>query len=1081
MSAVLLQAVARHLQSLRNLCSYLGNWNVKSAIQKSQDILTAKEPISGLGPLSEPFFVACAADERKFRNATLDYFIDLFELSSNSLFPSFPLTEKCVNLTLHLSDTPSPEEHRKTCKAIVSMLCSPSATFFIHGNFLSRIFTFLLTLHDKIQEKQEREVVEMTVHECIRHLIGYYGRHSIVPELATAKSTALFLVRYMARNAVTISQVLPGIAGVQIQDADMVCLIRSFTAILEKREVGIATQQFACTGLTALLQTQFDFFSHEAFEIVLNRDIHVMLLALALDPADELAVRYGLLLLTIWKRFSHIYVRGLYEVLDKGLLHSLSSPSVEQVAKTYHVYRTLATEPQLFVDMLVNYDWDGSGCFRSLWELTMEKLVKHAYPEDSNQLMALETVMVIVHSLWKYLNQPFTDKDKVTVDTVIEAKKQKDVFLSGVSLFSAKPKAGIEYFREHGFIKRDSDVAEFLFRTPQLDPVAVGNYIGDENCQDVLKQYVELFDFKGRGFEDCFREFLTKFRIPGEAQMIDRVMEQFGAKYYADNPSAFRTADTVYVLSFSALMLHTDAHHPNLKSRMTLEQFITNNKGIDGGKDLPRAFLVGLYEGITSKRIYATSSQSSQDSLLTRQQRAELYLQKCEQILHEAKQLSLENNCKFNRVQSPDVIGPLFKVIWRGVLAVFTISFNASDDPVIIKTCLDGMAYCSHIASHCYVEEALLTLVNSFSRFTRLRTYSREEVKPKNIECTRTLLRVAASDRNFLRGVWEIVTDEVSAVDKTKYFTVPDILFTGSASLDRESIKDFVKSMCDTSRSELKEDPPRTYMLLKLADVAYFNMDRPKFIWKEIWEVMSEFIIEVGSNETKNDKVLQGAVNVLWQIARKFIAKPETNAFHFQEHFLRPFFEIFIAQPDVSIKVFIIECCGCLVKDFSGSLHSGWNVIFQILVQASTDLRTPGFELLRNIIEHHFESLTNPQVIYLISVVLSFVVKGAADVELSCLACHSFFDICRQLDTKEANEEPLECVYGGLEQAARTGSIELKKKVLETAVEIATKCKMGAVSRENVKTKYVPNILSLCTEPDLSSFVQEISEKITLL
>ena len=1077
------QAIAKHLQTLRNLCSYLGNWDVKAAIQKSQEILASKDPLVSLGPVSEPFFTACASDARKFRNATLDYFSDLFELATNSLFPSFLLTEKCIALTLHLNEQPTFEEQRKTCKVIVSMLSSPSATFFIHGEFLFRIFTFLLSLHNSLQEKQEREVVEMTVHESIRHLIGYYGRHSLVPEFASVRTTALFLTQYVVRNAVTISNVLSGVKGAQIRDADMVSLIRVFTSCLEKREVGIATQQFALSGLTALLQTQIDFFTREAFEVVLNRDIHVTLLALALDPVDELAVRYGLLLLTIWKRFSHVYVRGLYEVLDKGLLHSLSSPSSEQVAKTYHVYRTLATEPQLFVDILVNYDWDGSGSFQSLWELTMDKLVKHAYPEDPNQLMALETVMVIVHSLWRYLNLPFTEHDKVTVDTVIEAKKQKDVFLNGVSLFAAKPKAGIEYFREHGFIKSDADVPEFLFRTPQLDPVAVGSYIGDENSQDILKQYVALFDFKGRGFEECFREFLTKFRIPGEAQMIDRIMEQFGAKYHADNPSVFRTADTVYVLSFSALMLHTDAHHPNLKSRMTLDQFIANNKGIDGGKDLPRAFLVALYEGITSKRIYATSTQASQDSLLTRQQRAELYLQKCEQILHDAKQLSIESDCKFNRVQSPDVIGPLFKVIWRGVLAVFTISFNASDEPVVVKTCLDGMIYCSHIASHCYVEEALLTLVNSFSRFTRLRTYSREEVKPKNIECTRALLKVAATDRNFLRGVWEIVTDEVSAVDKTKYFTVPDILFTGSASLDQESIKDFVKSMCDTSRSELKEDPPRTYMLLKLADVAYFNMDRPKLIWQEIWEVMSEFIIEVGSSETENDKVLQGTVNVLWQIARKYygVAKPETNEFHFHEHFSRPFFEIFIAQPDLSIKTFIIECCGSLVNEFPRCLNSGWNVIFQILVQASTDLRKPGFQLLKKVIESHFNVLTKPQVIYLISVVLSFVVKGTDDVKLSCRACHSFFEICRQLDPKSDNTEPLECVYDGLRKSVSVQSIEIKKKVLNTAIDIVTKCEMRDASRKEVKDKYLPSILEVCTEPELADVVKDIRGKLAQL
>lgn len=88
-------------------------------------------------------------------------------------------------------------------------------------------------------------------------------------------------------------------------------------------------------------------------------------------------------------------------------------------------------------------------------------------------------------------------------------------------------------------------------------------------------------------FEGAFRAFLSKFLIPGESQMIDRIMEQFSSKFYNDNTNLFSCAETVYVLAFSVLMLHTDAHHPTIKKHMTLPEFITNNKGIDQGRDLP--------------------------------------------------------------------------------------------------------------------------------------------------------------------------------------------------------------------------------------------------------------------------------------------------------------------------------------------------------------------------------------------------------------------------------------------------------------------------------------------------------------
>lgn len=44
--------------------------------------------------------------------------------------------------------------------------------------------------------------------------------------------------------------------------------------------------------------------------------------------------------------------------------------------------------------------------------------------------------------------------------------------------------------------------------------------------RDVLRAYVSLFDFKGLPFDASFRRFLEQFRLPGEAQCIDRIMEQ---------------------------------------------------------------------------------------------------------------------------------------------------------------------------------------------------------------------------------------------------------------------------------------------------------------------------------------------------------------------------------------------------------------------------------------------------------------------------------------------------------------------------------------------------------------------------
>ena len=125
-----------------------------------------------------------------------------------------------------------------------------------------------------------------------------------------------------------------------------------------------------------------------------------------------------------------------------------------------------------------------------------------------------------------------------------------------------------------------------------------------------MRHYVDTFDF-GAGskctFDKALRTFLGSFRLPGEAQCIDRLMESFASKLYKDlgvgNP--FDSGDAAFILAFSTIMLNTDLHNPQIPQakRMTKEQFIRNNKGINDGKDLPKEYLDVLFDDIKNDQI----------------------------------------------------------------------------------------------------------------------------------------------------------------------------------------------------------------------------------------------------------------------------------------------------------------------------------------------------------------------------------------------------------------------------------------------------------------------------------------------
>ncbi|XP_060560232.1 cytohesin-1-like isoform X3 [Ruditapes philippinarum] len=171
----------------------------------------------------------------------------------------------------------------------------------------------------------------------------------------------------------------------------------------------------------------------------------------------------------------------------------------------------------------------------------------------------------------------------------------------GKKKFNMDPKKGIEYLIEHQLLQNTpEDVAQFLYAGEGLNKTAIGDYLGEKSDFNiaVLKAFVNLHEFSDMILVQALRQFLWSFRLPGEAQKIDRMMECFAERYCVLNPGVFTSSDTCYVLSFAIIMLNTSLHNPSVKDKPTVERFITMNRGINDGGDLPPDLLTSLYESI---------------------------------------------------------------------------------------------------------------------------------------------------------------------------------------------------------------------------------------------------------------------------------------------------------------------------------------------------------------------------------------------------------------------------------------------------------------------------------------------------
>uniref|UniRef100_A0A8C9XLD3 ARF guanine nucleotide exchange factor 2 n=1 Tax=Sander lucioperca TaxID=283035 RepID=A0A8C9XLD3_SANLU len=360
-------------------------------------------------------------------------------------------------------------------------------------------------------------------------------------------------------------------------------------------------------------------------------------------------------------------------------------------------------------------------------------------------------------------------------------KQQKDIIEHGIELFNKKPKRGIQYLQDQGMLGSTAeDIAQFLHQEDRLDTTQVGEFVG-ENIKfnkEVMYCYVDQLDFCGRDFVSALRAFLEGFRLPGEAQKIDRLMEKFAARYLECNQgqTLFASADTAYVLAYSIIMLTTDLHSPQVKNKMTKEQYIKMNRGINDSKDLPEEYLSSIYDEIAGKKIamkeskeYSITPKSTKQSVPSEKQRRLLYNMEMEQMAKTAKALMeavSHAQAPFFSATHLEHVRPMFKLAWTPLLAAFSVGLQDCDDPEVASLCLEGIRCAIRIACIFSMQLERDAYVQALARFTLLTASSSiTEMKQKNIDTIKTLITVAHTDGNYLGNSWHEILRCISQLE----------------------------------------------------------------------------------------------------------------------------------------------------------------------------------------------------------------------------------------------------------------------------------------------------------------------------
>ena len=444
------------------------------------------------------------------------------------------------------------------------------------------------------------------------------------------------------------------------------------------------------------------------------------------------------------------------------------------------------------------------------------------------------------------------------------AKLRKRTLQKGALIFNQSAKEGLKSLQETKLLPTPAspaDIASFLRFTPDLNKERIGEFLGKntEETKKILTEYIHTFDFTNISVLTALRMFLDTFRLPGEAQQIDRIMESFATYAYEQTKDhdILINPDVTYCFCFSVIMLNTDLHNPNIapENRMTEEGFIKNCRGINDGGDFPREYLLDIYHRIQENAIslkeddMARQAQEKRRYRSKEEKRQKAFSVEKMDIMNKLKVDIDDETTEYFEASGNEYIGPMFKILFPMVIDVYAKVLELSDDESGIENTLTAVKDCFEISCSLGLDQERDRSMEVLSDSTLVNEEEWLEVKNKQIEMIRVMLELAQNYGNHMGSAWKYILTIVSSLAQVHLYGLEplarkmieedpanarttksgeyvlvetarekqqliesiidlralDRIFAKTANLDSKMIIEFVKALCDVSLTELKK------------------------------------------------------------------------------------------------------------------------------------------------------------------------------------------------------------------------------------------------------------------------------------
>ncbi|XP_064000889.1 Golgi-specific brefeldin A-resistance guanine nucleotide exchange factor 1 isoform X5 [Pogoniulus pusillus] len=340
---------------------------------------------------------------------------------------------------------------------------------------------------------------------------------------------------------------------------------------------------------------------------------------------------------------------------------------------------------------------------------------------------------------------------------LMQIKKKKKLLITGTEQFNQKPKKGIQFLQEKNLLATPTDnneVARWLRENPRLDKKMIGEFVSDRKNIDLLESFVGTFSFQGLRLDEALRLYLEAFRLPGEAPVIQRLLEAFTEHWRKSNGSPFANSDACFALAYAVIMLNTDQHNHNVRKQnvpMTLEEFRKNLKGVNGGKDFEQDILEDMYHAIKNDEIVMPEEQTG--------------LVKENYIWNVLLHRGATDEGIFLHVPPGSYDHDLFTMTWGPTIAALSYVFDKSLEETIIQKAISGFRKCAMISAHYGLSDVFDNLIISLCKFTALSSESIENLptvfgsNPKAHIAAKTVFHLAHRHGDILREGWKNIME----------------------------------------------------------------------------------------------------------------------------------------------------------------------------------------------------------------------------------------------------------------------------------------------------------------------------------